>query len=570
MTRIAEQYFPGVELSAEAKDHIAAKDIRAAKVVLHSGESAVVYTNDHVRPQWIELKDVIAPTVYGAWDAPFVLPLVVTVPYTVDRLQNGAHLMIPGIFEPLPEHAPAGSVVGISLTTSPNVPVAVGITLVDCSRGVLDPDSAEGRAVQIVNIIGDTLWDTYKGDKTIPKDLDRAIPASEGDGAAGGESSKSTGSGGEPASEPTGQPPEQKDSVDELAANLADAKTEDSPAGGSTDSTETPEPESTTDDSLTAEEVDEAFRMALLQVIKKKALGEDIELPISSSQLVSSHILPNLPYKHPGLQMKKTSWKKAAKFFKQAEKDGLVKYRERGGEGVVLSFAGGDHPTIQQFQIYKVKARKPGAASSNKKDTDTTKMTAIEYFRPRSAASPLFTAAGLSASGVYPAPVLRDVVNKYIGEHNLVDTKDKKQVVLDDVLAKALGAPATQRTIGRDKLVSSLQSNSAPFHIIAPQGRERDFKPAKGPIPTILVATERRGGHKIVTLISGLEKFHIDPVTFFEKLRVACAGSGSVNDLRADSDLKQVMIQGNQVTQVVHLLEQHGVRPAWIETKSKK
>jgi translation initiation factor 2D len=143
-------------------------------------------------------------------------------------------------------------------------------------------------------------------------------------------------------------------------------------------------------------------------------------------------------------------------------------------------------------------------------------------------------------------------------------------VVLDDVLIKALGLPASQQTLGRDKMVPTLAASCSPFHIIAPEGQEGNMKPAKGPVPKIVIATERRGGHKVVTLISGLEPFHIDPDTFFEKLRVACAGSGSVNQIRSDSDLKVVMIQGNQATQVTKLLEKQGIRSGWIDVKTKK
>lgn len=102
--------------------------------------------------------------------------------------------------------------------------------------------------------------------------------------------------------------------------------------------------------------------------------------------------------------------------------------------------------------------------------------------------------------------------------------------------------------------------------------------------------TERRGGNKTVTTVSGLEAFGIVPAAFAEELRKACAGSTSVNPLKPggkgskgkgapppapkeepkDDGPKQVLVQGPQVKAVETLLLKKGLRPAWIDSNDKE
>lgn len=75
------------------------------KLVLHSGQTAMVYTCDR-RPMFFEFsqsgddsKSVILPTIYSIWILPDLVPTFTTHPAVLPRLAGGADLMLPGIYE---------------------------------------------------------------------------------------------------------------------------------------------------------------------------------------------------------------------------------------------------------------------------------------------------------------------------------------------------------------------------------------------------------------------------------------------------------------------------------------
>lgn len=72
------------------------------KLILHSGQTAIVYTCDR-RPMFFEFspsgdetKLVILPTVYSLWILPDMIPTYTTHAAVLPRLAGGADLMLPG------------------------------------------------------------------------------------------------------------------------------------------------------------------------------------------------------------------------------------------------------------------------------------------------------------------------------------------------------------------------------------------------------------------------------------------------------------------------------------------
>jgi translation initiation factor 2D len=279
----------------------------------------------------------------------------------------------------------------------------------------------------------------------------------------------------------------------------------------------------------------------------------------------------NLPFTDPSVQMKKTSWKKALKFFKAMEKKELVKTRERSGELVLTSLAGKENDEVKNFILFKPKSYTASstsaqtASSSNKKDS---LLNAKEYWRPQHAAVPLFEHLGLSATQYFPVEGLKQVITEYIKANYLINKENPKLVNIDSILSKALST-GLANTIGRDKLVSSLQKNCSIFHTINQPG-ETNAKISKGPVPQVKVYVERRTRGKLATRILNLEAFQLNPIAIAEELRVACAGSATVNTIKEGSDLKEVMVQGSQTKAVVKLLESKGLRNNWIDVHEKK
>lgn len=584
------------KLPNDAKNKIVPKDLRSCKIQLHSGETALLYTTQGEKPVWLKLREgALVPTVLTLWGCPYLLKRLYTPIYTIERLQNGADLMVPGVFDPLPENCPAGTVVAIHTVQSPTVPMAVGVTLTNCSEIT---EEQTGKAAYIVNVVGDTLLEGYRGDKKIPAKLDLSVPSmvEDGEGAEpkvqGEENFQEAGNEEmETAQEEQDDEQNVEESAEKLAELLLEQEEEEEEeeeeqkegdesqnqqdlAAAEAESTTTnegvegpnsePAEEANSGPSFTTEEIDGLFYRALLQVLRK-AIDTRIELPIPGSLFLSQHLLPNLAYQDAQVNMKATSYKKAQKFFKAMEKKKLLKCRERNGEIVVQSVAGKDVPEVRDFTIYKVKKTKStGSQQSNTSKSTSGKMIAREYWKPRSITAPLFREHNLPETKFYPTDTLKKLLSAHVEKHGLGSGKNVK---MDGVLASALSGK-NDALLSREELLPSLQKNCTLNHTITPPGEEEP-KLTKGPIPKVQILIERRGGNKIVTRISNVEPFHINPVTLAEELRVHCAGATSTSPIRDGSDLKEVMVQGPQQKAVIKLLEEKGFRPNWITTTDK-
>lgn len=572
---------------------------------MHSGETALLYTTGGEKPVWLKLKEgALVPTVLTLWECPYLLEKLYTPIYTIERLQNGADLMVPGVFDPLPENCPAGTVVAIHTVQSPTVPMAVGVTLTNCSEIT---ENQTGKAAYIVNVVGDTLLEGYRGNKKIPTKLDLSMPSSIGESDQDGESTAPV-EGDIQEAEVKAATSEAKEEqggeqlVEESADKLAELLLEQEEEEDDDESESNKELESAVSESVkehpnneavstnvgeadpedleacseekkaelsneplfTTEEIDGLFYRALLQVLRK-AIDTPLELPIPGSLFLSQQLLPNLAYQDVQVNMKATSYKKAQKFFKAMEKKKLLKCRERNGEIVVQSVAGKDTPEVRDFTIYKVKKTKStGSQQPSASKSSSGKMIAREYWKPRSVSAPLFREHNLQETKFHSTDTLKKLLSTHVEKHGLGSGKN---VQLDDILASALST-TKQKPLSREDLLPSLQKNCTLNHTITPPGEEEP-KLTKGPIPKVQVLIERRGGNKIVTRISNVEPFHINPVTLAEELRVHCAGSTSTSPIREGSDLKEVMVQGPQQKAVIKLLEEKGLRSNWVATTDK-
>ena len=556
-------------LTPEAKLDLAPKELRHARIVLHNGQKAVMFTNLDGKPLWIKLNEThLIPTIFTMWKCPYLAQIILTPGQVLEVLQGGADLMIPGCFPPYPSIT-TGQVVAVGLLARPTVPVGVGIALTPL--GNLDR-SFKGKAVQMVHVIGDTLCDKFKSELKPPMEFDTTIPYI-------------TEALVDPAIESV---TEVKEKVEELSTGITEDETVDGLKELSLQQAEDPQNSiisSTPEEpEFSTEEIDEAFKVALLQTLKK-ALDEPIEVPISASNFLGNYILVNLPFDSDNIQMKKTSWKKASKFFKAMEKDGLVKVKERGDDVVIQQITGREDDRVKDFVIFKVKKRTKALSSSG--PSQGKKLTSIDLWKPHSAAQKFLKEAGPEYSlQYYDNEIIKTILVAYINQKKLVDRSNKKNVIADDLLASALGMPKEGalnpqlRSIGRDKLVAKLQSNCTAYHVIYDPDDStiadetaaallRSFKPAKGAVPVILIETERRGGNKVVTKVTNIEPFHIDPGSLAEELRKSCAGSTSVSPIKEGSEKMEVLVQGPQIKAVQEALAKRGVRPQWIEVKEK-
>lgn len=517
--------------------------------MLHSGERGQMYTDESGKPLWISINDQhLVPTIFTMWANPYLAKIVLTPGQVLEVLQGGADLMIPGCFPPYPD-VKKGQVVAVGLLARPTVPIGVGVALEDIAT--LDRE-VKGKAVQMVHVIGDTLCTKFKNELKPPMEFDLSLPYK--------------------TEEDDGKIAETTNDVENLSIKETAKESEETVSDQSAEKEANTNSSSAELDEFTTEEVDSAFRVALLQTLKK-AVDTPIELPISSSLFLGSYILENLPFDSPNLTLKKSTWKKASKFLKAMEKENLLKVKDRGDDVVIQSIVGAGDERVRSFQIFKTKTKKKSSAGNVK--PKVVKMTAIELWKPHFGAANFLKEADPNSARTtfYDNKMLRTVLVDYINKHKLAE---KKNILADDLLANGLNLPKEGalnpklRIVPREKLLSLFQASCTAYHIIydptvsdETAALLKTFKPVKGSVPTILIETERRGGNKVVTKISSLDKFRIDPHVFAEELRKTCAGSTTVGEKM------EVIVQGPQIKAAQDALVQRGISLNWIEVKEK-
>lgn len=530
-------------LPTEHKNVLFPKDLKIGKIVTHGGTRGSLVVDGNDKPIWVNMKETLVPTVYTLWKAPYLVPRVMTVENTIQFLENGADLMSRGVFEPYPTGVKKGDIVSIATLSHPTVPVAVGYSLINFDEIAYIQG---GKAVQIVNVINDRLCLSGLAQRmeNVPTELDLTIPTISEDTA-----------------ETTAE-------TAEVPVSVEKAKEEETSDPTSKENKATLEEQtaSLSLDDLSVEEVDRALKRSLLQVLKK-SIEEPLELPLPTNTMTSL-MMANLPFNHPSIQMKKSSWKKANKFFKAMEKEKLIKTRERSGELVITEICK-ENTAIREFQLFKpAKPWNPNSenATPPKTGKGLDKLQMTQYWRAKSAAVDFFSKSKLDRNGYYTNDQLKKYLLDYLknlNDKNIPQPKDKKFVAPDAELAKALKLDKAGTKIGRDKLLSALQSSCTQFHTITHPGQP-ESKLAKGGFPTIKLSTEKRTGTKVITKIVGLELFLIEPSKFAEELKIACAGSATVTPIREGVKEVQIIIQGNHIKTITKILEDKGVRSSWI------
>ncbi|KAG5361601.1 Translation machinery-associated protein 64 [Yarrowia sp. C11] len=580
-------------LSTLGKENLLPKNVRTCKFQAHTGEKGIMYIDLDGAPLWFTIRsakdktDLMIPTVFTLWKAPYLLPRIATWKPVLQKLMGGADLMLPGTVPPFPQDARKGSLVAVVDAENPSVPLGVG----QCILPLFEIDVVRGRtgkAVLMDTVVEDEIFHLGKHEVQIPNDLTDAleVPYEEKqevvEGADTGsteatETTETTETTGTATPSETvkieedlndrfsreGTPgPEE---VKQISEQLEETKLEAESSAEPTESEPTQsEPE------ITTEDIDHAFKRALMQSLYKISKSP-IDLPIPSSTFMSEYVLNNLPIYHPNVNIKKTSWKKASKFLKTMEKEKLMKVKEKGGDVSIISLAGADNEAVARFEPFKV-AKKPADKKTDSSDTtSSTTLTVTQFWKPKSAAGDFFKAMGQPMSAYYQGSDLTKLLQEYIAKEKIADPKKPKNVIIDFTLRASLGGVGQQTSVPRANLTQMLQLNCQPFHTVTKDGEEpTSVSLQKGLPPTILVTQEKRNRNKMATVITGLEHFRIDMYSLADDLKIACAGSATITPIKEGSPEMEVMVQGPQYDNVVNLLVKRGVKPQWIQKKDGK
>lgn len=572
--------------------------------------SGTVYIGSHggdeSRILWFQIEGRMFPTVYTLWRNPDIVPLLHTPEIVIGKLRGGADLMTPGLANgpPFPPRAKKGVVAAVASLERPSVPVSVGVCEIDvCNLGRVQ--GAKGHAVENMHWAGDELWSysvSGKAGQDPPEEIEGWVKQGNGDDLAGKTADMELDDG------------EEDGGVALENGDSAKASPEDHTAvqhASTTEGNDTSTVEDNQDQSdakpMTQKEIDDAFRNAFLygvhhhKTTQPNAPSFGLVFPLGQSVVMSSLIQPFLPAFTPEqkdqLQIKKTSWKNIKKFVKSLDKEKILKSKEKDGHETVITDIDFKDPSFVDFKPYRLPKKETMAGSSLGRGEKATeqidtgddsvgqKLQVLSYFRSTPKLQPLFAAA---EKQLFTPPEVRELISAYVESNNLVSETNKRLIKLDPTLGNAVfdGSGALDKevlakgSVPRDALVDRVLHAMSPSYAITRHNADpHSFKAKSGAPPKIHITLETRSGNKMVTKVSGLEAYFINPKPLADELRKVCAGATSVEPLagatkKNEKEVMEVMVQGPQKDAVVKALERRGVSGRWVEvldkTKGKK
>ncbi|CCD27023.1 Tma64p NDAI_0J01310 [Naumovozyma dairenensis CBS 421] len=513
-----------------------------------------IFTNDSNIPIWFKSKhnDLLYPTVFTCWNNHDILPTLLSHDFVIqEKLFNGANLMISGTIPPFDSRLIPGTLCGIASVQDPKRIVwAIGV--VKMNMPSFDKVVGEtGVAVEVIHHFEDELFKIFKCNDLKPDEFVKEQLNTEH--------------------------PQDNDVADEDTTRKKEENRESN------------EPDFEVLDHFKTEDVDYFITRSLYYTITQDT---KVELPISASNFISQHINKNLPdISHNEVNIKKTSWKKTAKFLKHFEKEGFLKLKGKGDDLTVVGM-NKTKDELKNFVPYKIgKSTTPSfsLSSPNTNDKSDTKgmMYSETFYKPINHAKDLLKAVPtIPTKPLYTQQEIRDIVTSYINSKNLIDMKNKKMILLDDLLFNMVHkrqseANAAPRTMMRGTILEPILANNFTEHYQIYRKRngkgelmedvEPLFKsPQRGHLPQIDILTEMKIGRKVITKVSNFEIFGISSDFLAADLRKLCSGSTTIGETMTSPKTPEVQVQGPHGQIIIdHLNKKFGVPTKWINYVNK-
>lgn len=504
------------------------------------GHKGTIYFNSDECPVWFKPRDhPVYPTLYTLWKAAYFLPIVLTNSHVIGKLANHANLMLPGCIPPFDPRMTKGAFVGVASYEKPSVIMAIG----HCSLNLTqfhDVVGRQGTAVTIIHSFEDELFKLYDKDFEIPEFVRVAQPVAID--SAENEENQS----GED------QEVDQSQVVDEA---VAAEESEKSPSVS--DLAETVS-------ELSVEDTDNLFIRSFIQTVKNTQL----ELPLTASKFME-YILKNFPRTDPKFcNIKKTSWKKGAKYLKALEKLKYLTLKGKGDDVSVVSITISPD-IVAAFVPHKTMEDGKGSGlTSSKKDLES-KMNIVNLYKSTNKSRMVFKKLDMNFNALYSKPELKDILNEYIKALQLVDKSNPKNIELDATLSSIVGG--TKESVPRDKLFTAFVNNFTPNFAVLKPKEELSSAVAvhRGEPPKIKILTQTVLGRKKTTSVLNFEKFHIRPNALAEDLKNLCSGSTSVGASVHNPAITEVMVQGPHGPAIIDYLKKKGIPIAYIDFEDK-
>lgn len=548
LNKLCESYH--IDRSGLLKDQELALLPATTKQATYHGEDqkGTIYYDSNEKPIWFRNRDSnLYPTIYTLWTISGVLPVVLTNSFVIERIMDNANLMLPGCIPPFDKRMTKNTLVGIANYKTPDVVMAIGI----CALNLTQFDDVQGRqgtAVIVKHFVGDELFKLYDEKTVIPETVEMTVPTGDEESVQAEEEDLNT---------------EHSDlahltsSVNEMNVSSAIDEEEESALPA--------EANDSADEEMRVEDIDNFFIRAFIQAVKTSKIG----LPISSSTLMSDYVLKNLPridakYK----SVKKTSWKKSAKFLKSLEKMNYIILKGKGDDVTVVSITVPEE-TIRTFVTHKTGEAKGPSQTPSKKENDN-RLTVLSLYKPTNRSRMIFNSLDLEFNRLYSAPDIKAIINEYIKKNQLVSKKSPKLIDSDPALSSATGL--NSETPGsRENIFTAFVKGCSPHYTVLNPGEEfsSSLIVKKGTPSKIQVTTQTVLGRKKTTTVLNFEQFHIKPQKLAEDLKNACSGSTAINPSKHNPSIMEVMVQGPHGNTAIDYLKSKGVPIAFIEFTDK-
>jgi translation initiation factor 2D len=523
------------------------EDLMITKVETFSGEAVYLYQRKEGLTLFFELeKDkLILPTLYTLWQCPSMLPAFSTHPPVVQKIANGADLMLPGVVvnESLGIKAyhdgniRKGDPLSINLVNN-KACVAVGTATLGSEDMYMS--GRRGKAVVILHCYGDQLW-AHNGKQTlpelgVPESMEFLNNESEDEGEE------------EDIQEENGK--EELDDPILVEEAAADAKIMELVDGIRLD--ESPAVE---DKEAQPMDMDSLLEDAFLRACK--TTGKKAELPILTSNFYRLHILPACP-PTTNLDIKKTKYKKLSKFLAEKQAAGVITIKEPKKGVETITAINQEHPEVITYRVVKYDV--PEHETVVKKDQYSPPVITELNIVTGGDVAGFFKACKVNKGCGLTTQEVRECVRSYVNENGLQHPADKTIVTLDPVLAEAVLVKGENNvlTFKWEKLHGRITTKMTNGYAIE-FGNGAPASVFKGKIDLIEMIVGTRSGNKKVTLIHNLDVFGIKPSEFSHKCQVGVAASSTINEApnkkkSNGSPVIEVLVQGNQVTFVAKLL----------------
>ncbi|XP_067448663.1 eukaryotic translation initiation factor 2D [Thunnus thynnus] len=521
------------------------EELNVVKIYAHKGDAVTLYVL-HKNPLFFELEKRLYPTVYMLWRYPSALPTFRTWPPVVQKLVGGADLMLPGVVVPssgLPD-VRQGDCCAVTLVNN-RAPVAVGTAAV--SSAEMHSLGMKGRGVCVLHTYMDNLW--AFGDKSCPPTLSYA--ESEGQGVNGEEYE---------VDEEVEECVEEEQSpgetvIDQVCSGTEELSlTEQEEEKGEKGN----EQEDEDDDLRTPQEIMDAlllqcFFHALKSKVKKS------ELPLLTSTFLRNHMFSCCP-SGKQLDIKKSSYKKLSKFLQAMQQQhNLVRVKEltKGVESIVE--VDWNNRELRSFAAPKetdIEAAPVQDAGEGETPYHPPEITTLYSVSAR--LEPLFVDSNKRKGTILQPTEVRGIVTEYVKKNELVDKINKNYVTINPTLCDCLLEKSEYQEIESlkwDDLFSRTLGKMQECYQVVFPGQAPLIK--KGHIEPIDITVASRGSNKKVTLIKNLEVYGLDPSVVATALQHRVQASSVLQPIPGAKDKVLVQIQGNQIQQVGHLLQDH-------------